>query len=68
MALLRRDVSQTLVRAFCRAEYGYWLPWERCELFCEELCGRETQNREIERSEERVGVRAEEQGERQKQV
>lgn len=31
-------------------------------------CGRETQNREIERSEEKVGVRAEEQGERQKQV
>lgn len=23
---------------------GDWLPWERCEFFCEELCGRETEN------------------------
>ena len=25
---------------------GDWLPWERCEFFCEELCGRETENRD----------------------
>ena len=30
-----------------------WLPWEHCELFCEELCGRETERREGERSRRR---------------
>lgn len=67
MALLSRDVCQTLTHAFCGAEQGDRLPWERCELFCEELCGRETQNREMERSEEKRGQEWEqEQGGRQK--
>lgn len=36
--------------ALSGAEQGDWLPWERRELFCEELCGR---NGEERRGEER---------------